>query len=179
MEIRVLRLDHRPERDKRVTSHACLVARAFGASGLIYSGIRDSSLEESIAKVARQWGGDFFVRHAVSWKKTVSEHKKEGFAILHLTMYGVQFMETVPKIRESGRSGVLIIIGGSKVPAGVYDACDYNVSVTSQPHSEIAALALILEHLGPGIEKVEAGFSNASLKIVPAERGKNVIEIKH
>ncbi|MGC9107424.1 MAG: tRNA (cytidine(56)-2'-O)-methyltransferase, partial [Infirmifilum sp.] len=30
MEVVVLRLYHRPDRDKRVTTHVALVARAFG-----------------------------------------------------------------------------------------------------------------------------------------------------
>jgi len=177
MELRVLRLDHRPGRDKRVSSHAALVARAFGASGMIYTGVKDTSLEDSVNKVVKQWGGDFFIRHASSsWKRVISEHKQEGFTILHLTMYGMPFRDVVGKLIKESCPKILIIVGGSKVPSGVYDACDHNVSVTNQPHSEIAALAVLLEHLGPGIEKVEAGFDNASRKIIPAERGKNVVQ---
>ena len=159
-----------------MSSHAALVARAFGASGMIYTGVKDTSLEDSVNKVVEQWGGDFFIRHASSWKRVLSEHKQDGFTILHLTMYGMPFKEVAWKLIKNSCEKVLIIIGGSKVPSGVYDACDHNVSVTNQPHSEIAALAVLLEHLGPGIEKVEAGFSNASRKIIPAERGKNVVK---
>ena len=31
----ILRLGHRPERDKRITTHVALTARAFGAEGML------------------------------------------------------------------------------------------------------------------------------------------------
>ncbi|MCC6052717.1 MAG: tRNA (cytidine(56)-2'-O)-methyltransferase, partial [Desulfurococcaceae archaeon] len=40
-KIYVLRYGHRPERDKRVTTHVALVARAFGASGFILGDVVD------------------------------------------------------------------------------------------------------------------------------------------
>ena len=43
--------------------------------------------------------------------------------------------------REDG-SDILIIVGGSKVPGKVYKAADWNVSVTTQPHSEVSSLAI-------------------------------------
>ena len=48
MHISVLRLDHRLPRDERITTHVALVARAFGASEMIYTGQYDSGLEKSI-----------------------------------------------------------------------------------------------------------------------------------
>ena len=36
--IEVLRIGHRPGRDKRVTTHVALVARAFGAGGIYIPG---------------------------------------------------------------------------------------------------------------------------------------------
>ena len=57
MAISVLRLGHRPARDKRISTHVGLVARAFGADNLFYSGIKDSSFEKSIHGVVKQWGG--------------------------------------------------------------------------------------------------------------------------
>ena len=53
-----MRIGHRPERDKRITTHVGLVARAFGAEEMLLSG-RDSHVEESLADVAERWGGDF------------------------------------------------------------------------------------------------------------------------
>ena len=51
-----MRIGHRPERDKRITTHVGLVARAFGAEEMLLSG-RDSHVEESLADVAERWGG--------------------------------------------------------------------------------------------------------------------------
>jgi len=50
----VLRLNHRPKRDKRVTTHLLLAARAFGAAGAIYSGEKDEKVEESLEKVMKR-----------------------------------------------------------------------------------------------------------------------------
>lgn len=43
-EIYILRLGHRPKRDRRVTTHVILVARAFGAKGVYISDIIDPVL---------------------------------------------------------------------------------------------------------------------------------------
>jgi len=53
MSITVLRLGHRPHRDKRASTHLMLAARAFGADNVFYSGIKDSRIEESIKKVCK------------------------------------------------------------------------------------------------------------------------------
>ena len=44
-EIYILRLGHRPERDKRITTHVALTARAFGAKGIFVS-TKDEVLEK-------------------------------------------------------------------------------------------------------------------------------------
>ncbi len=66
--VAVLRLGHRPSRDKRVSTHLLLAARAFGAEKAYYTGIQDDSLEESIRKITLDWGGDFTLEYASSWK---------------------------------------------------------------------------------------------------------------
>ncbi|MBI0582046.1 MAG: tRNA (cytidine(56)-2'-O)-methyltransferase, partial [Methanomassiliicoccales archaeon] len=53
-EITVLRLGHRPERDKRITTHVALTARAFGARRIIVS-TKDPVLEESINDVVKRF----------------------------------------------------------------------------------------------------------------------------
>jgi len=59
MEIFVLRLFHRIERDKRVTMHCALVARAFLCKKMYYCGNKDENLEKNIKKVNENFGGDF------------------------------------------------------------------------------------------------------------------------
>ena len=61
MEICVLRLGHRPERDQRVTTHVGLTARALGASGMYLAG-HDKGVVQSIRDVIRPLGGRFFYR---------------------------------------------------------------------------------------------------------------------
>ncbi|MGZ7135889.1 MAG: tRNA (cytidine(56)-2'-O)-methyltransferase, partial [Methanobacterium sp.] len=48
MQINVLRLDHRHNRDTRITTHVCLTARAFGASRVIISGDEDKKLIDNV-----------------------------------------------------------------------------------------------------------------------------------
>ncbi|MEM5871528.1 MAG: tRNA (cytidine(56)-2'-O)-methyltransferase, partial [Candidatus Aenigmatarchaeota archaeon] len=56
MSIYVLRLGHRIHRDERISTHCGLVARAFGADGIIYSGEHDEKLIESVKRVSEEWG---------------------------------------------------------------------------------------------------------------------------
>ena len=87
----VLRLGHRPFRDKRVTSHVGLVARAFGASGLVIS-VEDETVSRSIREVGDRWGGDFSVVAELVWRGNLKRGK--GFVVL-LTMYGLPLAECV------------------------------------------------------------------------------------
>ena len=58
----VLRLGHRRDRDKRITSHLGLTARAFGADEVILAGDRDPSALETWDSVTERFGGDFTSR---------------------------------------------------------------------------------------------------------------------
>ncbi|MEM4910818.1 MAG: tRNA (cytidine(56)-2'-O)-methyltransferase, partial [Desulfurococcaceae archaeon] len=44
MKIYVLRYGHRPARDRRITTHVALVARAFGAHGFILADVYDEKV---------------------------------------------------------------------------------------------------------------------------------------
>jgi hypothetical protein len=52
MNISVLRIGHRLVRDDRVTTHAALVARAFGADMIYMTGILDGSINDTVASGA-------------------------------------------------------------------------------------------------------------------------------
>jgi len=165
--IAVLRLGHRPERDKRITTHVGLVARAMGASVMYLAG-DDPNVVESLEKVTEIWGGNFRVECVRDWKKVIREWK--GLTV-HLTMYGEDFEEIAEKVRKKS---VLVIVGASKVPPEVYELADYNASVGNQPHSEVAALALFLDRLTEGKWK-NLRFEGAKLEIIPCARGKRVL----
>lgn len=167
----VLRIGHRIERDKRVTMHILLTARALSASGVIYSGQRDKELEAGIQDVVSRWGGLFKVKYEEKWKKVIENWKKKG-VVCQLTMYGTNIddcFDDIPKNKD-----VLIIIGSQKVPREIYQLVDYNIAIGNQPHSEVTALAIFLDRLFKGKE-LKKKFENAKLKIIPQKRGKKVI----
>lgn len=170
--ITVLRLGHRIFRDQRISSHVFLVARAFGADKGIYTGEKDGSLEDSVARAVEQWGGKFDVMHANGWKQATDNF--DGIKV-HLTVYGMPFQDKMAEIRKKCKGkDLMVIVGGEKVRPEVYQAADWNIAVTSQPHSEVAALALFLHEMFEGRE-LGKDFKGAKLRVVPQERGKKVI----
>ncbi len=174
MSITILRLGHRYQRDERVSTHCGLVSRALGANSIIYSGEKDDKLIESVKNVADRWGGKFSATYEQSWKDVIRKHKKKKYKIIHLSMYGMPIQKQISKIRKS--KNILIIIGSEKVPPEVYQLSDFNIAITSQPHSEIAALAIFLHEYQKGKE-LDKSFTKAKIKINPAAKGKDVKEI--
>ncbi|MBS7654615.1 MAG: tRNA (cytidine(56)-2'-O)-methyltransferase [Candidatus Bathyarchaeia archaeon] len=170
----ILRLGHRPDRDKRVTTHVFLAARAFGAHGAFYSGQKDEKAERSVKKTVESWGGQFKVEFVENWIDKIRGWRRNGGEVIHLTMYGIPLNEAIQKIRES-KKDKLIIVGGTKVPRTVYELADWNVSVTSQPHSEVSALSVFLHELYMGRE-FEKVFENAKIRVVPQARGKKIVK---
>ena len=167
----VFRYGHRLIRDERVTTHCCLVARALGAKGIILAGERDDALQKQLEAFVHKWGGNFKITCTEDWKKGLKELKKKGYFLVHLTMYGLPLMKEIKAIRKKRK--IAFIIGSQRVPAEVYRWSDANIAVASQPHSEIAALALALHELFRGKE-LSASYKNAEIRISPAARGKKV-----
>ncbi len=165
-EVYVLRLGHRPERDKRISTHVALTARAFGAKG-IYFDTYDEKVFASVEDVVKRWGGDFFIKN-VNWRKFLRDF--DGLKV-HLTMYGIPLPKKLDEIKRAEK--VLVVVGAEKVPAEVYEICDMNISIGNQPHSEVAALAVFLEKVLGVVFDLE--FENAEIKVIPSERGKVVV----
>ncbi len=168
--IEVLRLNNRIGRDPRISTHVALTARAFGVSRIYYSGDKDSSLEESINKVTKKFGGSFEIEYTKDDVKLVKEKKNKGFLIAHLTMYGKDFRKYKNKLKNKK---LLIIVGGEKVEPEFYKISDYNLSTTNQPISEVSALGVFLYEIHGYHNK----FKNAKLVIVGKERGKLIKKI--
>lgn len=164
-DIWILRLGHRPSRDKRVTTHVALTARAMGARGIIVS-TKDEELEAGIRDVVSRFGGDFEISTGVRWKEFLRDFDGQ---IVHLTMYGLHIDDALRRI-ESER--ICIVVGAEKVPAEVYQMADINLAVGNQPHSEVAALAIVMDRFTGG-EGLRKDF-NGRLRIIPTERGKRV-----
>ena len=168
--IAVLRMGHRPQRDKRITTHICLTARAFGADG-VYLWRKDEKIKERMENVRKSWGGTFFIE-CKNYKTVLKEW--DGL-IVHLTMYGEE-IEGIEEIREETKEkDLLIVVGAEKVPPEVYETADRNISIGSQPHSEVAALAVFLDRLCEG-RGLYRKYDNAMMRIIPSARGKCVQE---
>lgn len=171
MKIEVLRIGTRLVRDDRVTTHVTLVSRAFGASK-IFMYDANPEIKETISKVNKMWGSDFKVEIIENWKDIIKLKKKEAFKIVHLTMYGENINTVQDEIRKEEK--ILIIVGAEKVPREAYDMADYNVAIGNQPHSEISALAILLDRILQG-QYLEKKYSDSEREIIPTKKGKNVI----
>ena len=173
MNIEVLRIGQRIVRDDRVTTHVALVARAFGATK-IYMNEVNPEIRDTINKINETWGGKFKIEIITKWKDIINS-KKNTSKIVHLTMYGENINEIQDKIQQE--DNILIVVGAEKVPREVYELAHYNVSIGNQPHSEVSALAILLDRLQKG-GQFEKKFSDSKRSIIPSKNGKNVIENK-
>jgi len=162
----VYRYGHRIGRDKRITTHVALVARAFGADGIVVDTL-DKKLEEGVKDVVERFGGNFFIKTGLEWKKYF--RKWEG-KMVHLTMYGENVMDCIDEIKKW--DDILIVVGSEKVPGEFYQLADYNVAIGNQPHSEVSALAIFLHLLTEG-EWMRKKF-NGVMEVIPTARGKRV-----
>lgn len=182
--ITVLRLGHRPSRDKRITTHVALVARAFGADRIVIP-TKDEKLAETVMGVCDRFGSDFSIETGTPWRGVLRGWKGTS---VHLTMYGEPLDEVIRKLagleknRQAGQENskvqqtdeddLLVVLGSEKVPREVYESVTYNVAVGNQPHSEVAALAMFLDRYFRG-EQFARNFGGR-MEVVPSARGKCV-----
>jgi len=165
--ITVLRIGHRIGRDKRITTHVALVARAFGADKIVID-TKDIHIEDNIRSICLRFGGDFEIKSGVNKNKLIKEWKG---TIIHLTMYGEKLNKSIDKIDRN--EDLLVIVGAEKVPPQIYEMADFNVSVGNQPHSEISALAIFLDRYnGEGWQEKQF---NGKIEILPSNKGKKVV----
>ncbi|MDO8427742.1 MAG: tRNA (cytidine(56)-2'-O)-methyltransferase [Candidatus Diapherotrites archaeon] len=165
----VFRYGHRLLRDERVTTHCCLVARAFGCKKIIIHGMEDPILIKTVQSISDRFGGTFKIEFTENWKPVLQQLKQQKYTLVHLTMYGQLIQKAQKKLKKTKK--IAIIIGSQKVPSDMYTLSDYNVSVTNQPHSEISALAVVLDRLQ---DSTKIKFKKAKIKIIPTEKGKQV-----
>lgn len=169
--VEVLRLGHRPGRDPRLTTHVALTSRAFGARA-VHIEPPDPKLAERVRAATARFGGGFKVEGVRAWRPFL---KAWPGTSVHLTMYGEDLDEVAPRILASP-APFLLVVGGPKVPKEVYDLSTFNVAVTHQPHSEVAALAVALDRL-LGTPRQEAR-EGAQLRVLPHPRGKRVVDAR-
>ncbi len=167
--ITVLRIGHRPFRDKRITTHVSLVSRAFGADNVVVDE-KDEILEETVNKVVKNFGGNFEIETGIEWKKYFKNFN--GIKV-NLTMYGINVDNRIDEIIEKTKNNdMVILVGAEKVPMDAYLMADYNIAIANQPHSEVSALAIFLDRYfkGKELQKTYEGRMN----IIPMEHGKSV-----
>jgi tRNA (cytidine56-2'-O)-methyltransferase len=172
MRIEVLRIGQRLVRDDRVTTHVALVSRSFGATKIIMQEV-NPDIKNTISEVNRVWGGNFEVEITENWKKILKSKKNESFKIVHLTMYGESINSVLDEIRKEKK--ILVVVGAEKVPREVYDIADYNVAIGNQPHSEISALAVLLDRVLDGRQFLKK-HTDAKREILPTKKGKKVLD---
>jgi len=171
--VAVLRLGHRPGRDDRMTTHVGLTARALGADRAIFAG--GSQAAETVRDITDRFGGPFEAEVTDSPKAVL---RNWDGRIAHLTMYGERVQDVEGEIRaarEDADEPLLIVVGAEKVSFDVYEAADWNVGVTNQPHSEVAGLAVFLDRLFEGRE-LDREWADADQEVVPMETGKKVVD---
>ncbi len=171
--VAVLRLGHRPGRDDRMTTHVGLTARALGADRAIFAG--GSQAAETVRDITDRFGGPFEAE--VTDSPNAVLRNWDG-RIAHLTMYGERVQDVEEEIRatrEDADEPLLIVVGAEKVSFDVYEAADWNVGVTNQPHSEVAGLAVFLDRLFEGRE-LDREWEDADQRVVPMETGKKVVD---
>ncbi len=171
MVIEVVRIGQRVVRDDRVTTHVALVARAFGANTILMTEV-NPEIKDTLKKINNTWGGDFSIEFIESWKPVIKMKKENGFKIIHLTMYGENINDIQSDLKKE--ENLVIVVGAGKVPREIYEFADYNVGIGSQPHSEISALAILLDRIQMG-SQFNKVFPGAKRKIIPAKKGKTVV----
>ncbi len=169
----MVRLGHRQQRDKRITSHLGLTARAMGANHFVLCGDDDNNVLDTLKDVTETFGGEFTAEHHPKPLGFLRHFAKQGGKIVHLTMYGEDFEEKTSEIPIDTQ--VAIVVGGAKVPGEIYKLADYNIAVGHQPHSEVAALALFMSQMLGGVAP-SSHFSGARLEVKPHPSGKVVID---
>lgn len=170
--VAVLRLGHRPGRDNRMTTHVGLTARALGADRVILPSSA-SEAAETIRDITARFGGPFTVGIRETPASVISSW--EG-RIVHLTMYGEPVQSVMGDVRAAQTESLLLVVGAGKVSFDIYEAADWNVAVTNQPHSEVAALGVFLDRFFGGRE-LDRDWVDADQEIVPQATGKHVNQL--
>lgn len=172
-EICVVRLGHRPGRDDRMTTHVGLTARALGADRVVLPAVAGHA-RETVADITDRFGGPFDVTSSQNPDAVVREW--DGI-VGHLTMYGQPVQDVIGQVRAAQADRpLLVVVGAAKVAFDVYEHADWNVAVTNQPHSEVAALAVFLDRLFEGAELTRP-WEGAERRVVPQAAGKHVEDV--
>ncbi len=138
-----------------------LASRAFGASSVIFTSRKSTRLIRYFKSISNKWGGKFEVRFEKDWDKVIAE--KRGYEKVYLTNYGAPISKMMYRIRTY--KNILLIATLSEGMKKLGDMVDYKVSVTTQPHSSVSAIAVFLHVFFSGRE-LAIRFNNAKYKVI-------------
>jgi len=164
----VLRLGHRPERDKRITTHVALTSRAFGAKKM-YLHRPDSRVIATVNDVVEKFGGDFVIETTENPKKILKEWSGK---IVHLTMFGLPIDDNLVEIKKI-EEPILVVVGAEKVPPWVFEYSNFNIAIGSQPHSEVSALAIALSKIS---EDSYNQHFEGPIQVIPSGERRNMVD---
>ena len=145
----------------------CLTARALGASSVVLTSSShemNSKLKRFCNSVTNRWGGNFSVQFVSNWKSYIST--KTNYKTVYLTRYGIPIQKQQYSIRSY--KNILLIISTDKERPELNKISDFNISITAQPHSSIASMAIFLNMYYAGRE-LSLNFSKAQYKVVPSQ----------
>lgn len=154
-----------------MTTHVGLVARAFGADRVVLPAAAEGA--DTVRDVTARFGGSVEVETTRSPRDVLGDWSG---SIAHLTMYGERLQDVIDDVRTPATESLLVAVGAGKVPGSVYDRADWNVAVTNQPHSEVAALALFLDRLFDGRE-LDREWTGGTHRVIPDPHGKRVVPV--
>lgn len=155
---------------REVMTDICMTSRAFGASKISFTCNEDRKVANAVGKISDAWGGKFAISFNADYKKMMSN--SPNYKKIFLTQYGLP----VQKVNHSLRTykNIMVIVSLTDALAQrLIDAADFNVSITTQPHSSVSAIAVFLHTYFNGRENAMQ-FENAKMKVIPMERGIHV-----
>jgi len=154
-----------------MTTHVGLTARALGADRVVIAGETGETSRDTIRDITDRFGGPFEADLTEQYRAMLRNWEGK---VVHLTMYGERVQDVEADVRAAhADEPLLVVVGAEKVPFDVYEAADWNVGVTNQPHSEVAGLAVFLDRLFEGRE-LEREWVGAERRVVPEAMGKTV-----
>ncbi len=148
----------------------CKISRAFGASNITFFPFKgagmEAKLKNAVRHISKKWGGGFSVYFCNNWEKFIKE--KRNYLKIYLTRYGIPI--TKMRYRISTYKNILLIVSFSESIKKAYDVADFNISISSQPHTCGSSIAIFLHDFYQGRE-LAMRFENPKYKIVPSQHG--------
>lgn len=147
----------------------CLVARAFGASEIVFTSDNKKLISKSqrfCKGMCADWGGRFNISFTSNWKAYIKN--KKNYKTVYLTRYGIPMKQMRYTLRAY--KNLLVIASFSEEINALYEFADFNISITSQPHTIASSItALLLAYYRDREPSIH--FENAKYKIIPEPHG--------